>query len=106
MTQISKKILFFAFILVFICIAPFSVLHAEGDDGSSNIKGMITTSEGSAAAGVIVLLKGTKKNAITDEDGFFYFKNIPAGNYQIEVSLTNCSFTAHYRFLYLVGKET
>lgn len=89
MNKLLKHRAFYHFIVLFaICLAPFSVLHAEGDDeGTSNIKGKIITNEGAAATGVTVLLKGTKRNDITDDDGNFHFKNIRAGDYQIEVSL-------------------
>lgn len=81
---------FYHFIfLLTISIIPFSVLHAEGDeDGTSNIRGTVITNEGVPAAGVTVSLKGTKRNTISDEDGNFHFKNIPSGNYEIEISLT------------------
>ena len=71
-----------------LCISPFSVLNAEGvEDGNSNIKGTIVTSEGLPAVGVTVSLKETKRNTVTDDDGNFHFKNIAAGEYEIEVHL-------------------
>lgn len=75
--------------LLLLCfmLAPFYALHAEGDEGTSNIKGTIVTNEGLPAVGVTVSLKGTKRNAVSDDDGNFHFRNIKAGDYQIEVSL-------------------
>ena len=71
--MVSFRFLFFCFI----CLGPFCVLHAEGDDdGNSNIKGIIYTNENIPAAGVVISLKGTKRNTITDDDGEFHFKNI------------------------------
>jgi iron complex outermembrane receptor protein len=89
MNQLIKYRAFYRFIfLLFIGMAPFTLLHAEGDeDGNSNIKGNIVTNEGLPAVGVTVTLKGTKRNAITDDDGNFHFKNISAGDYEIEVHL-------------------
>jgi len=90
MTQLTKRATFYHFIfLISICIAPFSALHAEGgdDEGSSNIKGKIVTNEGLPAVGVTVSLTGTKRNSITDDDGDFHFKNIAAGEYEVQVHL-------------------
>ena len=74
------------FLLCITCIS-FSFIHAEGDDGTSHIRGNIVTNEGLPAVGVTISLKDTKRNAVTDEDGNFQFKNIKGGDYQIEVSL-------------------
>lgn len=83
--MVSFRFLFFCLI----CLAPFCVLHAEGDDdGNSNIKGIIYTNENIPAAGVVISLKGTKRNTITDDDGEFHFKNIKPGTYVLEVSLS------------------
>src|SRR6185503_13799197 len=82
------RTVFYFVIMFFICVAPFSQLHAEGDeDGNSNIKGKVITNEGLPAVGVTVTLEGTKRNSITDDDGNFHFKNIAAGDYKIEVHL-------------------
>lgn len=74
-------------LFLFLCLSPFSFLHAEGDEGNSTIKGTVLTNEGLPAAGVTVSLKGTRKNSVTDDDGNFHFKNIAAGDYQVEVQL-------------------
>ena len=89
MNQLMKHYRFYPFIfLLCLIITPFSILHAEGDeDGTSHIRGNIITNEGTPAAGVTVILNGTKRNTLTDDDGNFQFKNVAAGKYEIVVSV-------------------
>jgi iron complex outermembrane receptor protein len=54
--------------------------------GTGSIKGRITTSDGTVADGVTVKLKGTTIVAITDENGSYTIKKVPAGNYTLVVS--------------------
>ena len=72
------------FSLFFLCSSLFS--FADGKPGS--IKGVIKLSDGKPAAYVSVLLKGTAKGVTTNEDGSFFLRNVMAGTYTIEVSLT------------------
>jgi iron complex outermembrane receptor protein len=55
---------------------------------TGKLKGIITTSEGDAAAGVNVILKNTKYGTITNEDGFFEFNRVKSNMYIVQVSLT------------------
>ncbi|HEY0067971.1 MAG TPA: TonB-dependent receptor [Flavisolibacter sp.] len=54
---------------------------------SGVIRGQVTTNDNQPAAGVSVLLKGTGKAAITDEQGVFVIKNIKEGVYTLEISM-------------------
>lgn len=58
------------------------------DDNNGIIKGKVVTSDGKSAPDVAVILQGTSHVTSTDGSGSFAFRNIPAGNYQIAVSLT------------------
>lgn len=53
---------------------------------SGNVKGRISTSDGSLAAYVSVQIKGTGYGAVTNEDGEYNIKKVPAGDYTIVVS--------------------
>src|SRR5687768_7820902 len=58
----------------------------EDDQKFGSIKGRITTADGSVAPYVSVILKGTSFGAITDEDGQYQIRRVPAGDYTIVVS--------------------
>jgi iron complex outermembrane recepter protein len=62
-------------------------LANNNTDGSGVIEGKVTTSDGSPAANVSVIIKETGKGAVTNESGEFRFKNVQNGTYQLEVSL-------------------
>jgi iron complex outermembrane receptor protein len=82
--------LVYAFVFIFISL---SVLANDPEDGGGHVKGKVTTSDGQAAASVTVQVKGAKKNALTDEDGLFELRNLPAGTYELEVSLVGYETT-------------
>lgn len=54
---------------------------------TGTIKGKITTADNKPAEGVTVLVKGTPKNAIADNDGFFEIRNLLPGKYTLAISL-------------------
>ncbi|MEJ7693318.1 carboxypeptidase-like regulatory domain-containing protein [Daejeonella sp.] len=74
----------YAFILIFFISLSSFITVAEGIK-SSIIQGKITTADGLPAAYVNVGVKGIK-STISDENGFYILKNIPAGNHIIKVS--------------------
>jgi len=53
---------------------------------TGNVRGRITTSDGSVASFVSVQLKGTSLGAVSDEDGEYLIRKVPAGSYTIVVS--------------------
>lgn len=76
-------------LLLFTCICIFitrPLLANMPSDGMGIIKGVVTTSDNKPAAAVTIQLKGIKRSGVTNENGEFLFKNIPAGSYDIEIS--------------------
>ncbi|SEA48578.1 TonB-dependent receptor [Pedobacter hartonius] len=73
-----KQLLFFLFILFL-----SSEIFAQN---TGSIRGRITTSDGTIADGVTVKLKGTTLGAVTNEDGSYHVRKVPAGNYTLIVS--------------------
>lgn len=51
------------------------------------ISGQVITTDNQPAAGVLVRLTGTGKVTETNDNGFYMFKNLPGGAYQVEVYL-------------------
>jgi iron complex outermembrane receptor protein len=80
-------------ILIFSLLISFFATAVANDleDNNGVVKGKVVTSDGKAAADVAVILQGTKYATTTDGSGSFSFHNVPAGNYQIVISLTGYS---------------
>src|SRR6476469_7922947 len=57
------------------------------DAPSGIVSGNITTTDKEPAAFVTVILKGTTRSAVTDENGFFEIKNVKEGSYLLVVSI-------------------
>src|SRR5262245_32157245 len=76
-----KKILLSAFFTLLAITLVFA------NEGTSIIKGKITTADDKPAADVTVVVKGTSKGALTNAEGFFIIKNLPAGSFELEISL-------------------
>jgi len=72
------------FVVAMLCLF-LNVNAADAPKG--NIKGKVITSDGNAAPSVTVVLKETKKHAITNENGEFILRDVPAGTYELVVSL-------------------
>ncbi|MDR6340232.1 iron complex outermembrane receptor protein [Filimonas zeae] len=66
---------------------PFLAFSKAIDPESGTIKGQVTTSDNKPASFVHVVIKGTRKNVITEDNGSFLFSKIAPGTYQLEVSL-------------------
>ncbi|OQP59748.1 TonB-dependent receptor [Niastella vici] len=73
-------------ILALLLIALFPVLANDPDDVFGTIKGRVTTADGKPAASVTVILKGTKKAAVTEENGTFSIHHVKSGHYELEIS--------------------
>lgn len=71
-----------------VMLTIFSSVFATEIDNGGSVKGVITTSDNKPAPGVVVVLKGSKKTTLTDDNGTYLLRNITPGNYTIEVSLT------------------
>ena len=80
--------LFMAVLIAFCSFNPFlSIAREDENPDKGQITGQVTTADNKAAEGVTVRLKGTTKVSITTETGFYSFKNLAAGTYEVEVSL-------------------
>jgi iron complex outermembrane receptor protein len=62
-----------------------SMISAQPPVGT--IRGKVNTTDQKAAAMVTVVLKGTKKSALSGDDGTFTIRNVVAGDYELEISL-------------------
>ncbi|MES1216495.1 MAG: TonB-dependent receptor, partial [Bacteroidota bacterium] len=67
-------------------INPSALINPESLLGV--ITGQVTTTDNKPAAYVTIALKGANKFTITDETGYFAFKNVKEGVYTLEVSMT------------------
>lgn len=68
--------------LMFLC----SIIVLAADE-TGIIRGKVTTSDGNPAEAVTVTFKGSKRSAITDENGNFVVRNLNPGIYTIGISL-------------------
>ncbi|WP_293789840.1 TonB-dependent receptor [uncultured Pedobacter sp.] len=66
--------------------ATDSLVQHRNDEQTGTVRGRITTADGSVAAGVSVVLKGTRYGSVTDEDGLYQIRRVPVGNYTLVVS--------------------
>jgi iron complex outermembrane receptor protein len=53
---------------------------------AQDLTGYVLSHEGAPLAGASILVKELSKGTFTSETGYFVIKNIPAGNYKIEIS--------------------
>ncbi|HMF55822.1 MAG TPA: DUF4214 domain-containing protein [Pyrinomonadaceae bacterium] len=74
----------------------------------SVISGQVTTSDGTALAGVTLVMSGAQQGrAVTDSNGFYRFDNMQAGGfYTISPMLTNYSFSPSNHSFSLLGNKT
>lgn len=79
----SRLILLFSVCILFVQV---SFAYTD-DDGGGTIKGVVTTSDNHPADLVTISIKNSRKNFLTGEDGSFIFRNLPAGSYELEVSM-------------------
>lgn len=64
----------------------YSQLSRREEQQAGTVRGRITTSDGRVAPLVTVKLKNTQFGAVSNEDGEYQIKKVPAGNYTIIVS--------------------
>ena len=77
---------FWFLLLLVVPFAGFGNL-SDNDPDFGIIKGQVSTSDNKPAAGVTVIVKGSRLNAITDDDGQFAIYKVAPGTYDLEVSL-------------------
>lgn len=75
------------FFRLLILLLPICVFGNNNEPDFGIIKGQITTSDNKPASSVTLLLKGSNKYAITEEDGTFTIYKVTPGTYQLEVTL-------------------
>lgn len=75
---------FFCLVLL-VGILPFMTLAQQV---TGTIRGTITTADNKAAEYVTIQIKSAKKTTISDEEGGFILRNLPAGMYELDISLT------------------
>ena len=83
----NRTVLMKVFFFCSIILLSLTALANENEEGLGGVKGKISTNDNKPAAMVSVLLKNTKKNTLTTEDGSFIIRNIQPGNYTLEVTL-------------------
>ncbi|MES2456732.1 MAG: TonB-dependent receptor [Bacteroidota bacterium] len=66
--------------------APRRDADPEEEQKFGTVRGRITTSDGSIAPYVSVILKGTSFGAISNEDGEYQIRKVPVGSYTVVVS--------------------
>src|SRR6478735_5817053 len=62
-------------------------VNSDPETPYGSVTGNVTTTDKKPAAYVSVVLKGTNKYSITDENGNFTLKNIKEGLYTLEISM-------------------
>jgi len=62
-------------LLWILCMAVFSTINAQ----TTTVSGMVTDESGEPVPGVYVLIKGSQSGAVTEADGRYTLKNVPAG---------------------------
>lgn len=65
-------------------------------DPAPPIKGKILTADGQPAASVTVRVKSNGRTTLTDDDGVFTLSNLPAGEYDLEISLAGFATTTRH----------
>lgn len=75
-------------IILLISLSQGSVFASENEAGSAIIKGKVITNNGTPVIYATVTIKGSNRTVLTDEEGFFTFRNINAGQYSLLVSST------------------
>lgn len=71
-------------VLLFLLFVAPAIAH---EAPSGTIKGRVTTSDHQPAAFVSVVVIGTGRSVISDEEGYFTISKVPAGAQELEVSL-------------------
>ncbi len=71
----------------------FFITAAIAQTGS--LQGRVTTADGNPAVRVTILLEKERKGTVTDENGRFEFKRLPAGEYELKISLIGYESLTH-----------
>ena len=88
-----KKIISFLFLSIVLLNTQASPI---GEDLNGAIKGRVLTADGQPAAAVTVVVRSNRRTTITGEDGWFVLGSLPAGEYELEVSLSGFAPTTEH----------
>ncbi len=75
-------------IILLISFSGTSAIASDNEPGSGVIKGKIVTNNGTPVIYATITIKENNRSILTDEEGFFTFRNINAGHYSLIVSST------------------
>ena len=81
----NRLSIFTQFLLTFFALT-LSVANAHADDGSAptgSVRGRISTSDGKPAPYVTITLKGSSKGTLSDDDGSYILRHLPAGQHTL-----------------------
>jgi len=87
-----KRLISFLPILIILSVTAF----ANPGDPVPPIKGRVLTADGQPAASVTVRVKSNGRTTLTDDDGSFTLANLPAGEYDLEISLAGFAPTTQH----------
>lgn len=80
---------FFVFATTLLFCLVSNISHATEDEpGSGTIKGKVITNNGTPVIYATISIKASNRTVLTDEEGFFTFRNVNAGHYELLVSST------------------
>ena len=90
MKRIGNTIARFTSFVMFLLISfSHNTVFAFDDEiGSALIKGKVVTNNGTPVIYATITIKENNRTVLTDEEGFFTFRNINAGQYSLIVSAT------------------
>jgi len=73
-----------------------SPASAIGEDQNGSIRGKVLTADNQPAASVSIVIKSNRRTILTSEDGSFTLNNLPAGEYDLEISLSGYTTTTEH----------
>jgi iron complex outermembrane receptor protein len=80
---------------IILSISLFFTASVFAQQNSGSIRGYIQTNDNKPASAVTIFLAEIKRTVVADDDGKFILRNVPAGNYTIDVSLTGYETLRH-----------
>jgi len=105
LTGICFRIVLSLTVFMFMLEVIPSYVSAQTTNGA--IQGTVQDGSGSGVAGASVLLKstetGTQRTASTDGNGYFEFPSVPAGGYEVQVSLAGFKTQVRQGIVLTVG---
>lgn len=83
------------YIFTFLLIVSVICGSIAQQTGKSNIKGQILTSDGKPGSYVTLQIKNTKYGTLTDADGNYQFRNVPAGKHTLVITVVGFEATEY-----------